>query len=78
MREGGGQRITSVPKPLICSGEFIALDVPHPATSPTVPSLVCACPALSPAWCLLVPSLGHSMSYQRRLRIWLGAMLSPL
>lgn len=38
MQEGGGERITSVPKPLVRSWEFIVLDVPSPV-----------CPLLSPA-----------------------------
>lgn len=75
MQEGGGEMITSVPKPLIRSWEFIVLDVPCPATSPAVPSLVCPCPAPSLAWQFLAPLLGHPMSYQQRLRMWLGAPL---
>lgn len=70
--------ITSVPKPLIRSWEFIVLDVPCPAMSPTFPSLVCPCPAPSLAWQFLAPSLGHPTSYQQRLRMWLGVILSPL
>ena len=77
MWEGGGERITSVPKPPVHSWEFIVLDVPHPAASLTVPSLVCPCPALTPAWRLLAPSLGCPMFYQQRLRMWLGGDIKP-
>lgn len=67
MREGGGERITSVPKPLTRLCELIVLDVPRPVVSLAVPSPVCPCPALSPAWHLLAPLLGHT--YQQRLRM---------
>lgn len=44
---GGGESITSVPKPLVRQREFIVLDV----SSYCVPHcLVCPYPAPSPAW----------------------------